>query len=358
MSLRRRASGLAVVIAAQLGAACLLVTPAAFAQDTTSASSHSPYEAAKIAQALERVHGTLDPEPENKIVEAVDVVPLEVIEEGDPAPGFLNMFHATTRHAVLRREVLLQVGDRYRQYRLDETVRSLRIFQQLSLVLAVPIRGSAPDRVRILLVTKDVWSLRAQLDIKLGAGGLDLLRFEPTERNIGGNLDSAVTRFELFPKTLTFGGGYFVPRLADHRIYAVLEANVVVARDTGRPEGSFGRVGTSAPQVSADTPFLWGVGTVWQDMFVRRYVGAKLADFDAQSTPEDDRVPDAFRMRAITTTGGIVRSFGRAHKIDVMFGGELNVRQYSGLDPNLYDRRVVAEYQAKRVPTSDDRAAP
>lgn len=350
MSLRR--SALVLVLA------LVLVPWRARAQGTVSASPHSPYEAAKVAQALETVHGTLDPEPEGKILEGIDVVPLEVIEQDDPAPRFLNMFHATTRHAILRREVLVKVGEPYRQYRLDETVRSLRVFQQLSLVLAVPIRGSAPDRVRVLLVTKDVWSLRAQFDMKLGAGGLDLLRFEPTERNIGGNLDSAVTRLELLPKTLTLGAGYFVPRLADRRIYAVLDANVVLERDSGRPEGSYGRIGTSAPQVSADTPFLWGVGTVWQNVFVRRYVGAKLANFDAASTPEEDRVPDVFRMRAITTTGGIVRSFGVAHKVDVTLGGELNVREFVGLDPSLYDPRVVADYQAKRVPTSDNRAAP
>lgn len=360
MSLRRHAHrlGARVVVAAALASALAVEPSLASAQGTTSASSNSPYEAAKIAQALEKIHGAVDPSPEDKIVEGIDVVPLEVIEDEDPAPRFLNVFHATTRHAILRREVLLQVGEPYRQYRLDETVRSLRVFQQLSLVLAVPVRGSAPDRVRILLVTKDVWSLRAQFDMKLGAGGLDLLRFEPTERNLGGSLDSAVTRLELFPNTLTLGAGYFVPRLADRRVYAVLEGNVVLERHTGRPEGTFGRVGVSAPQLSADTPLVWGMSTAWQNVFVRRYVGAKLANFDAASTPEEDRVPDAFRMRSITTTGGVARSFGRARKVDVTLGGELNVRQYVGLDPSLHDARVVAEYQAKRVPTSDDRAAP
>ncbi|MDB4939427.1 MAG: hypothetical protein JWP87_6399 [Labilithrix sp.] len=328
------------------------------AQGTTRSSPSSPYEKSKIGLALDAVHGVVDPAPEGKIVEGIDVVPLEVIEEDDPAPRFLNIFHATTLRSTLKREVLLTVGEAYRQYRVDETVRSLRIFQQLSLVLAVPIAGSAPDRVRVLIVTKDVWSLRAQFDLKLGAGGLDLLRFEPTERNIAGTLDSAVTRFELYPNSLTLGGGYFIPRLADRLIYLVLEGNVVFERDSGRAEGSYGRVAASSPQLSADTPILWGVGTVWQDINVRRYVNAKLATFDAQSTPDDDRVPDVYRLRGITTTASVVRSYGLARKVDVTFGGELNVREYIGLDPALYDPRVVAEYQAKRVPTTDYRAAP
>ena len=355
MSLRRAAH--------RLGSACgvvllLLVPRNARAQGTTSASADSAYENAKIAQALAKLHATIDPFPEHKVVEGIDVVALEVIEDEDPAPGFLNWFHATTRQDILRRDVLLRVGEPYAQYRLDETVRLLRVFPQLSLVLAVPIRGSAPDRVRVLLVTKDVWSLRAQYEFRLGAGGLDLLRFEPTERNIGGGLDALLGRFELYPETLTFGAGYIVPRLAGRRIYASVEANVMLERFSGAPEGSYGNIAASSPQVSADTPLLWGVGTVWQNVFVRRYVGAKLANFEAQSTPEADLVPDVFRMRALTTTGGVVRSYGRAHKVDVTLGGELNVRQYDGLDPNRYDARVVAEYQAKRVPTSDNRAAP
>ena len=48
---------------------------------------------------------------------------------------------------------------------LDESVRALRSFQQISLVLVVALVGSSSDKVRLLVVTKDVWSLRAQFDI-------------------------------------------------------------------------------------------------------------------------------------------------------------------------------------------------
>lgn len=334
------------------------IAPAAYAQGTTTSSPHSAYEAAKILQALQKVHGTLDPEAEGKILEGVDVVSLEVIEDEDPAPRVLNVFHTTTRQSVLRREVLLSIGDRYRQYRVDETVRSLRLFQQLSLVLAAPIKGKNPGGVRLLLVTKDVWSIRTNLDVKLGAAGLDLFRFEPTERNLGGTLDSVLTRFELYPKTISLGGGYFVPRIADKKIEVITDAMVVINRDSGHAEGSYGRVSATTPQLSADTPWLWNVATLWQNVYVRRYVGAKLATFDAPRTPENDLVPDVHHLRAMTISGGIVRSYGLAYKLDITFGAELNTREFVGLDPNRYDPIVVADYRAKRLPTSDSRAAP
>jgi len=54
----------------------------------------------------------------------------------------------------------------------------LRAFRQvslvISLVISVPTKGSTPDRVRLLVVTKDVWSLRAQSDFinPLGTGAI------------------------------------------------------------------------------------------------------------------------------------------------------------------------------------------
>jgi len=339
-------------------AAVVTYAGAARAQRTTTVSTRSAYEQETIEGALEKIGGVPELEPEGKIVEGIDVVTLEVIERRDPAPRFLNIFHVTTQTDVVRREVLLRIGEPYRQYRVDETVRSLRIFQQLSLVLAQPVRGSAPDRVRVLVVTKDVWSLRTQFDLKVGGGGLDLLRFEPTERNIGGTLNSVVTRLELLPETLTLGGAYFAPRLGGRRLYSITDVNLVFSRASGEPEGSFGRIGVSTPQLSADTPFVWGFGVVWADVFVRRYVGARLATFDAESTQEIEAIPDLFHARSMTQTLALVRSFGRADKLDLAFGAELSVREFIGLDRSRYDAAIVEEYRMKRVPTSDNRVAP
>ncbi len=330
----------------------------AAAQTTTIVSERSEYEEERIDTALIRLGREVEPSPEGKIVEGIDVMALEVIEVDDPAPRFLNVLHATTRADILRREVLLDVGEPYRQYRLEETVRSLRTFQQLSLVVAVPVKGSAPDRVRILLVTKDVWSLRTNFDIKLSSGGLDLLRFEPTERNIAGTLNSAVTRFELFPATVTLGAIYIAPRFSRYRLYSLVEGNVIVNRDTGVLEGSYGRVIVGTPQYSVDTKTLFSIDTKWNNSYVRRYVGAHLANFEADATPGPDPIPDKFHARDFTETLSIERSFGRAHKVDLNVGAEISVHKTIGLDPARYSPEVVAEYAAKRLPTSDSRAAP
>ncbi len=332
------------------------------AQNLPTTSSEGPlssYEQESLANALAVTASVIDPSPEGKILEDVEIVTLEVIEERDPAPNLLNRLHVTTRTDVVRREVLLGVGEPYRQFLVDETVRSLRLYRQLSLVIAVPIRSkTSPEKVRLLVITKDVWSLRAQTDIGLGAGGLDKLRFEPTERNLGGTLNSVFGRFELYPETLTFGGGAYIPRLQSRRVYFAADANVIVNRTSGLAEGTFGQALAWTPQVTSRQTWLWGVNSIWRNEIVRRYVNADVALFDAPSTPEVERIPDAYRSRRFTGGAQIGRSYGLIRKTDLTFGAEVNVREYVGLDPAKYDARVIEDHRRLRVPTSDTRAAP
>ena len=97
------------------------------------------------------MHATIDLEPEGKILEGIDVVPLDVIEERDPAPMLLNMFHVTTREGVVRREVLLKIGEPYRQFLVDDSTRALRTFRQVSLVVLQVGSGYVPQLVGIVL---------------------------------------------------------------------------------------------------------------------------------------------------------------------------------------------------------------
>jgi hypothetical protein len=335
----------------------MLASTNARAQSTTPAS-RSAYEEESLAYALGEVHGVLDPAPDGKVLEGVDVVPLDIIEDRDPAPGLLNLFHVTTRADVLRREMLIGVGETYQQYLVDESARVLRLFRQLSLVIVVPIKGSQPNTVRLLVVTKDVWSLRTQLDFGVGKGGIDNLLLEPSERNLFGTLDSVFGRFELFPETVTFGAGAYIPRLARRRIYLGADANIIVNRNSGDPEGTYGQARAWTPQLTARQEWLWGVSSSWRNEIVRRYVNARVAPFDAPSTDAIEQIPDAYRARRLTSGAQLTRSFGLAHKTDITFGAEVNVREYVGFDRAVVAAAVVADHRRLRVPTSDTRAGP
>lgn len=337
--------------------ASALVTSRSYAQ-STAPSPRSSYEEDSLAQALAMTRSEPEPEPEGKILEGIDVVTLDVIERRDPAPRMLNLFHVTTREGVVRREVLLHVGEPYRQYLVDDSARVLRTFRQISLVILQPTRGRAPDRVRLLVITKDVWSLRANSDFGISGKGIDKLKFEPTERNVAGTFDSVFARFELYPATLTFGAGMYIPRLDARPLYFSAEANAIVNRERGEPEGTYGQAVIRRPILSSRQEWSWNVSSMWRSEIVRRYLNAEVAPFDAPSTPEVEKIPDQYRARSFTEQMQITRSYGIAHKQDFTAGAEVNVREYQGFDPARYGPLVAADHRRLREPTSDTRSAP
>ena len=157
--------------AATLGCAALLLAPSlGLAQAPPAAERsgiYSAYEQETIDEVLDSLHAKVDPDPEGKTVEGIDVVPIDVFEKRDPLPRWVDVFHATTRPSIVRREMLLREGDRYKQVLSDDTIRNLRSLPQLSVVLVVTALGSSQDRVRVVVITKDVWSLRLNWDISL-----------------------------------------------------------------------------------------------------------------------------------------------------------------------------------------------
>ncbi len=93
---------------------------------------YSSYEKETLEEALKRNKVALDPKPEGKIVESISIDVLDVIEQRDPAPGFLNWFHVNSRDDVIRRELLFAPGQPYEQGSISESERNLRSLRQHS----------------------------------------------------------------------------------------------------------------------------------------------------------------------------------------------------------------------------------
>jgi hypothetical protein len=343
-------------------AALLGVRPAAAAPQAAPVT-YSPYEQASLGRVAANLHSEVLPDADGKIIESVEVFPLEVLEERDPLPQFakdiLNSLHSTSRPYVIEREVLLAVGEPYDESLAQETARNLRRLRQLSLVIVAPFRGSRPDRVRLVVITKDVWSLRMGFDIGAGPGGLERLLLEPTESNVAGSHQTVLGRFSYRPESYALGASYLIPRLQGRRLAFVADANAIINKRRGDFEGSFGTVSISRPQYSTHVEWSWGAAVTWRDEVLRRYVDARLATFNALVTPERDRLPYEYRGQRYTNTYAATRSFGRTTKNDFSFGAEVNHRAYrTTASAEGFDPRVVEEFVRTQMPVSDSRAGP
>ena len=320
---------------------------------------YSPYEKATIEAALKRHDAEIETDPEGKVLEAIEIDRLEVIEERDPAPLFLNLLHATSRDYVVRREVLLTVGQPYFQALVDETARNLYANPKtISLVLCIPLKASRPDRVRLLVVTKDVWSLRAAWDAGAGAGGIERLVLEPTETNLAGTHQTVFARFLYRPLSYTLGAGYRIPRLDGRRIILSADSNVIFNKESGNPEGSYGTVSSYRPLYSALAPWGYGLTTTWDNEIVRRYSNARLATFPTTPAANQPSVPDQYRTRVLRHTASVTRSFGWRNKADFSLGAEANLRTARVENAAGFDAQALADYLAQRVPRSDTRVGP
>lgn len=233
----------------------------------------SEYEKESIRIALKRVGGQRDPNPEGKRIEDIEIVTLEVFEPRDPLPEFVNVFHATTRDYIIEREVLLGRGDRYNQKLVDETERNLRAFAQLSVVLLVPIRGSTPEHVRLLVVTKDVWSLRISWQPQFYNGKITSLTLSPSETNIFGTHQVATLNLGLTANTYSLGASYFVPRIGGSRVHAYLSGSVRFNCLSHRQEGGTGYFEYGQPLYSSLAQWSWRVAASWYDLVQREFAG-------------------------------------------------------------------------------------
>jgi hypothetical protein len=351
---------LPAVAAAQL-APSLTAPPLSYPE--TRKFQYSAYEQATIAEALAALGTVREERPEGKIVEAVRTVRLEVIEERDPAPRFLNVFHVVTRSYVVEREVLLHPGDVYLQTLADETQRNLASISQLSLVLVVPAAGSAPDKVELVVVTKDVWSLRLNWNIAITSSGLEGLTVDPSETNLLGTQHTVGLQFTWLPKSYSLGAEYAVPRVLGSHATAFVDGGAIVNSDTGRREGSYGDVQLTYPLWSSRTEWSWGASVSWLTEVTRRYSGGRVASVVLDPTtdcsqPSPRCVPDAYLTDIADGSAFLTRSFGWAAKLDFSLG--FDARRSRFRLPNLagFDPDTVAAYQRSRVPLSDDRVGP
>lgn len=329
---------------------------------------YSPYERATINGALKEFKGKLEPSPEGKIIEHIRVLRLPVIEERDPAPNFLNWFHVVSRGYTITRELLMREGQPFRQVLVDETARNLRKLNQVSLVLCIALQGSSPDRVKLLLITKDVWSLRLNNNFRFASGRLEFFFLQPSEENVFGTHHAIAANLYMDLFTYSFGGRYTIPRIGGSYIRFLTDGNIILNRQTGKYEGSYGTFSYGQPLYTTRTPWAWGTTIQWRNEMFRRFcplgVGATSAcagdirGFDAKSTPQDDAIPFAYRSDIIAAQYSVTRSFGWIQKNNVSAGLEINRRKFTTPDLSAFNPSAVREFEQSALPISDTRIAP
>jgi hypothetical protein len=331
------------------------------------ADSYSKYERETINDALKYLGAFEERAPEGKQIEGIDIITLEVFEKRDLIPGtltFFNIFHTTSKPHVIGREVLVRRGQPYRQALVDDSIRNLRQLVQLSLVLTVATEGHAPNRVRLVVITKDVWSLRPNWNLQYTSGGLQLLSAQPAEMNLAGTHQIVNTNLVLLPSSLTLGAGYANRRIEGRRLAIQGNANVIFNRQSGDAEGTLGGIAVGQPLFSPLDKWSWDTQTTWENAVLRRYVNAELSAYHDPAT--GTRIPFAFRTTQFASQYTLTRSYGWMTKHDISVGASISkisypttpAELYRALPPGTYDEQTARDFLQNEVPISDNRVGP
>lgn len=334
----------------------------------------SLYEQESLAIALDQRKASIETAPDGQIVESIEVVALEVFEQRDPAPAFLNWFHVTTQDYIVRREVLIRPGQPYSQQLADESARNLRQFSQFSVVLVYPVRGSAPGKVRILVITKDVWSLRLSWDPQFRNAGLTSLTLTPAESNVLGTTQIVGATVGFGANTYSIGGTYVVPRIGGSRVTARASAGVVLNCASGDVEGGTGEVIYGQPMYSTRAKWSWLVASQYSNTIQRPYSGQNsslcsspgpaltrvvVQELPAESSARVVVLPSIFRSESLRTQLGATRSYFTLNKVNLSFGVEAERVNYQALNGDLTRARVGTDRRMGRclIPQNHEQCA-
>ncbi len=328
-------------------------------------------------------------------IEAIIVEPEGVFTPEDLFPDALNMFHATSLPSVIRREVLFEEGDPYDPELAAQSERNLRGPPVLAVALVLPMRGQSPGSVRLLVVTKDIWSLRTNFNFQVVGGVLDFLSVSLSENNIAGAHKFAALTMLLQPATIRLGESYLDPRLLGSRLQLSESFSVPLNLDTGEAEGFTALLNLQRPLFSLKEQWGWEVQLIAHTAIGRSFLGGQLRGVNVPEEPPPLALPIAglgagllrdpvdlllglgpgpldrftpptpgvvvmpfiFRERIFEAQASLTRSFGLKVKHDASIGYEIGVRRFAfGQDEAQRDSFAaaqVARFEGALLPRSE-----
>ncbi len=308
----------------KLGGDELPVPPASF---PAARSENEIYQERLVEGALKRNKLVLDPAPEGKKVEKILVVSYDVISEGDPYPKFVRIVHARTKPQIVRQEMLFQPGDPWQKTLVEETERNLLNNLFLSMAQVRPCVGSKPGEIIVLVVTKDLWSLRLNTDYSFADSKLELFSMEVVENNLGGGNRTLGAIFTRDLVANSFGLEAREPRLLGSRVDVEGTANLIINRDSSSIEGGHQSFSFGQPLYSLETEWAWRVSLDHRRDVYRLFSGGALALVNDPLT--GDNLPYSFGRNLFQGSASVTRSFGREVKQDVSGGWILYTRHFA-----------------------------
>jgi hypothetical protein len=323
----------------------------------------SSLEKLSIRRSLQALGLEIEPAPWDKVVGTIRIYNEDVFAERNWL-RFFNLFHVTTRESSIRGELTINEGEVWNDELIAESGRRLKDPLYTGVVALLPVKSAEPGKVDLLVVTRDIWSLRLNTQYAVQQGSLTNLSISVSENNFLGRRKTLAFGVLVDQGSLTMGplfvdknflGQHLDFRFRIDRIFTRRSLDVI-AED---PPGSmmFGRMPSGDPGGLQDehefraegsqatvalTKTLWSLASKWggggsftyRNAISRTYRGTGLRAVDIPETNAVEYLPREYRMRSWSVRGSATRQWGSAYKHQVEAGYSVS-SQTPSLLPNF-----------------------
>jgi hypothetical protein len=308
----------------------------------------SSLERLSVTRAIAARGYTVEPSPWGKVIGAVHVYNEDVFAEKTPVLRFFNNFHVTTKESAIASELVIGAGEVWDQARIEETSRRLRDPLWTSVVVVIPVASAEPGKVDMLVVTRDIWSLRLNTQYTIQQGSLTNLSIALSENNFLGTRSVFALGFTMNQGEIATGPIFIDKNLLGLKLDFRARVDAVFNRDDLFNRGELTREGSQS-SLSLSRPLWslaskWGAGISFNHRYAidRRFFSLDLLPVDcstgeclfpvdannnirslidlARDTPEATILGVQYEMRRWNATANAVRQWGSKIKHQVTIG--------------------------------------
>jgi len=253
----------------------------------------------------------IDFEPKGKTLRTIHVYNLDPISD---EAGFLtiaNRLHVTTREYIIEREILLRPGEEWSWSVVRDSQRRLRSPTFTSLAVLVPVKTDVEGKVDLLVVTRDIFSLRLNSDFSFVGSTITSLRISPSENNFLGLRKRTSIDFNLGLGRYSIGPSYSDPNIAGTRLTMGAAFALLFSRETDEVEGSSGSASINYPLYDLRSRWAAGLGVSYFDGVARQFdqTAGLFALIETENPDTGESLPHIWDQRNFSVGPAVTRSF-------------------------------------------------
>lgn len=288
----------------------------------------STLERASVTRAL-AAHGyEAEPSPWGKVIGAVRIYNEQVFAEGNTFLRFFNHFHVTTKESTIRSEAVVAPGQVWDQDRIDETARLIRDPLWTSVVAVIPVKSPTPNTVDVLIVTRDIWSLRFNTQYTYQQGKLTNLVTSLSENNFLGRRDVLSAALTMDQGAIAFGPLFIDKNLLGEHLDLRIRVDDIVTRDDLTKHSRFHNEGSDST-ITLSRP-LWSLASEWAGgatfthrfAISRQFQGTQLRTYEYTDpvTGQMSLFDRKYESRVWSATAFVTRQWGSGVKQQLTLG--------------------------------------